>query len=140
MNETAIPSNIKERIERRLSTGGAGFLAAIADRLGTSANVGAVYGEPIERDGTTIIPVARVAWGIGGGTGSGTAADGGGSGEGGGAGTVASPVGFIEIRDGHADFRPIRMRPPIWAFAPVVMASGIASLLILHGLRRLLRG
>jgi len=139
MNETAVPNNLKEQIDRRVSSSGAGFLATIADRLGASSSVAAVYGEPIERDGTTIIPVARVAWGIGGGTGSGAAADGGGSSEGGG-GTTASPVGFIEMRDGHAEFRPIRMRPPVWALAPVVMASGIASLLILHGLRRLLRG
>jgi hypothetical protein len=140
MNAAAIPDGVKQDVERRVSSSGGAFLAALVERLGGSASAAAVYGQPVERDGLTLIPVARLAWGMGGGSGSGNAADGAGSGEGGGGGASASPVGFIEIRDGHAEFRPIRMRPPVWTFAPVVMASGVAALLALHGLRRLLRG
>jgi hypothetical protein len=140
MNATAIPNGVKDDVERRVSSSAGAFLATLVERLGGSANAAAVYGQPVERDGLTLIPVARVAWAMGGGGGSGSAADGAGSGEGGGGAATAVPVGFIELRDGHAEFRPIRMRPPLWAFAPVVMASGVASLLALHGLRRLLRG
>ncbi|MET9972827.1 hypothetical protein ABZZ80_44970, partial [Streptomyces sp. NPDC006356] len=37
------------------------LLEHLADRLGGSASVTAVYGEPVTADGVTVIPVARVA-------------------------------------------------------------------------------
>lgn len=48
-----------------------------------------VFGEPFERDGVTIIPVAKIGGGAGGG--SGDSADG--SGSGGGFGLTATPAG-----------------------------------------------
>ncbi|HEY1115108.1 MAG TPA: hypothetical protein VGE66_16170 [Chitinophagaceae bacterium] len=39
----------------------ANFVENVATRLGQSASVKNVYGEPIVRDGRTILPVARVA-------------------------------------------------------------------------------
>ena len=61
-----------------------------------------VYGEPIERDGVTFIPVARVRGGWGIGTGGDASASGGGSG-----GMVsASPAGAYEIRDGNVRWVP----------------------------------
>lgn len=47
------------------------FVERIAERVGAKATVKAVFGDPIERDGITIIPVAKVRWGFGGGAGSG---------------------------------------------------------------------
>lgn len=41
----------------------------LADRLGSSAHATAVFGGPIERDGVTVIPVAKARWGFGGGDG-----------------------------------------------------------------------
>ena len=41
-------------------------LETLADRL-QSTSVRAVYGEPVSAEGKTIIPVARVAFGFGGG-------------------------------------------------------------------------
>lgn len=80
------------------------FLERMADQLQIHANAKQVYGEPVERDGTTIIPVAKVQWGFGGGgIGRGVAERGGGGG-----GARAFPTGFIELRDGHAEFRPIQ--------------------------------
>jgi uncharacterized spore protein YtfJ len=66
----------------------------IADRLGASASAKLAYGEPIQQDGRTVIPVAKVRYGFGGGGGKGHKSDEGG---GGGGGLVAQPVGVIEI-------------------------------------------
>ncbi|MQA97927.1 MAG: sporulation protein [Streptosporangiales bacterium] len=81
----------------------------LSSRLGGSATVQAVYGEPIERGGVVIIPVARVSIGFGGGGGQGRSKTGeSGEGAGGGGGASATPIGYIEIRDGNAQFKPIR--------------------------------
>jgi len=45
------------------------FIARLAEKLGMSARAASVYADPIERDGMTIIPVARVRYGFGGGDG-----------------------------------------------------------------------
>jgi uncharacterized spore protein YtfJ len=62
-------------------------------------NVRRVYGDPVERDGVTLVPAALVM----GGTGGGGDADGNG---GGGLGVIARPVGAWEIRDGEVRWRP----------------------------------
>ena len=46
-----------------------GSLGSLADSLRESATVEKVYGEPIEAYGKTIIPVARIAYGLGRGFG-----------------------------------------------------------------------
>jgi uncharacterized spore protein YtfJ len=45
------------------------FIENVATRLGQSASVKNVYGEPIVRGERTIVPVARVSYGFGGGFG-----------------------------------------------------------------------
>jgi uncharacterized spore protein YtfJ len=40
------------------------ILQSMAERVATSASVRQVFGEPIERGGRTIIPVARVQYGL----------------------------------------------------------------------------
>lgn len=87
------------------------LLERLAEKLGGSATVTAVYGEPVTGDGITVIPVAKVGFGFGGG--AGRAAEGGeggkaGDGGGGGGGVEAKPLGYIEIRNGTATYRPIR--------------------------------
>jgi uncharacterized spore protein YtfJ len=62
-----------------------------------------VFGEPIERDGTTVVPVAVVTGGGGGGGGH---DDHGSEGEGGGFGMAARPAGVYVIRDGAVEWRP----------------------------------
>jgi len=61
-----------------------------------------VFGEPIERDGVTIIPAARIGGGAGGG--SGDSQDG--SGGGGGFGLSAKPAGAYVVRDGDVTWQP----------------------------------
>jgi uncharacterized spore protein YtfJ len=58
-----------------------------------------VYGEPVERDGVTLIPAAAVRGGAGGG------GDSQGNG-GGGFGVVARPIGAYVMRDGQVSWRP----------------------------------
>jgi uncharacterized spore protein YtfJ len=58
-----------------------------------------VYGEPVEREGATLVPAAAVRGGAGGG------GDSEGNG-GGGFGVVARPVGAYVIRNGQVSWRP----------------------------------
>jgi uncharacterized spore protein YtfJ len=68
--------------------------------------VGRVFGEPIVRDGVTIIPVARVAGA--GGAGEGTGGAGEQHGEGGGSGYAlsAQPAGVYSIKNGEVTWHP----------------------------------
>jgi uncharacterized spore protein YtfJ len=79
------------------------FVERIASIVQTNANARQVFGEPVERGGTTVIPVARVQWGFGGGgLGHGASERGGGGG-----GARATAIGYIEVRDGGSEFKPI---------------------------------
>ena len=114
------------------------FLDRLAERLGGKAGAAAVFGEPIERGGVTVIPVARARWGFGGGSGRGKNAEesGEGSGEGGGGGAAVSPLGYIEIRDGEAAFHRIRDASSLLPLVPVLIALGVSVMLILTGVAR----
>ena len=82
---------------------GYGFTERLAERVGAAARASAVFGDVVERDGVTVIPVARSKWGFGGGSGGRNGEEG----AGGGGGTIVSPVGYVELRDGEARFRRI---------------------------------
>ncbi|MFZ3565955.1 spore germination protein GerW family protein [Streptomyces sp. BH097] len=84
------------------------LLERLADKLGGRASVGAVFGEPVFREGVTVVPVAQAGFGFGGGTGREKARDKDEEGGGGGGGAWAKPLGFIEIKDGAAVYKPIR--------------------------------
>jgi uncharacterized spore protein YtfJ len=84
------------------------LIAGLADRLGARFGVSSVFGEPVQRDGVTVIPVATVRFGFGGGTGSDPAKQQEGEGAGGGGSLTAS--GYIELKDGRTRFVPI-VRP-----------------------------
>src|SRR6185369_5937104 len=106
------------------------FIGTIAEKLGAVARAATVFGEPVERDGITVIPVAKARWGFGGGAGFRKDDDGGSKqedGAGGGGGVQVTPVGFIEIKNDGANFRPIRTVSPGW-----IIAGSILSLLLLR--------
>lgn len=67
-------------------------------------SVGRVFGESYEKDGVTVIPVAKVQGGAGGGDGEDGA--GGGKGSGGGFGMNARPVGVFVVHGNDVDWRP----------------------------------
>jgi uncharacterized spore protein YtfJ len=112
------------------------FLERMAEKLGVQARSASVYSEPIETNGITIVPVAKVRWGFGGGGGAGGAKDGKGHGSGGGGGMRVTPVGYIELKDGQSEFKPIRDAS---SFVPAILAGGAVGFLLLRALRKLLR-
>ncbi len=100
------------------------FLQRLANGIGASAHAAAVFGEPVEREGVTVIPVARASWGFGGGSGGDAASQG----SGGGGGSLVSPLGYIEVRAGRAEFKPLR-DPRLTAVAAAA-AVGLVGLLL----------
>lgn len=80
-------------------------LKSVRDAL----SVRQVFGQPVERDGVTVIPAATVIGGGGAGGGESPAKEGEGqtqTGSGSGFGGVMWPAGAFEIRDGHVTWRP----------------------------------
>ena len=124
-----------------------GFVERMAERVGGKASVRSVFGDPIERDGITIIPVARVRWGFGGGAGGPIAvgpgriddssiSDATPTGTGGGGGVTADPVGYLEIGPDGASFISIVSPRPSPGF---LLAAGATAALVLRGLAKLVR-
>jgi uncharacterized spore protein YtfJ len=117
-------------------------LDRLGERIGTQASVKAVFGEPTERGDLTVIPVARVRFGLGGGSGSGPmpgrqadAETGSGSGAGGGA--MSDPMGYIEVRPGGATFVPLSSP---YLNPALIVAIGLAAGFVIRSLARLIRG
>lgn len=124
---------------REAAQGGAeGLIDRLAARVGLHARASAVFGEPVEQGELTVIPVAKVRAGFGGGAGSVPPGDAEGetAGEGGGGGFIASPLGFIEVRSTGASFR--RIEDPV-AYWPLALAGGVATWLVLRGVRGLVK-
>lgn len=88
-----------------------------------------VYGDPIEKDGMTVIPVAFVRGGGGGGGGK----DETGGGSGSGFGVSARPAGVYVIKDGDVVWRPAfdLGRTILWG-----QLTGIALILTLRSMSR----
>jgi uncharacterized spore protein YtfJ len=108
----------------------------VLNRVREVATVRQVFGEPYERDGTLVVPVARVRGG-GGGGGCGDGAEGSGKPgrcEGGGFGVDARPLGVYVIRDGKVSWQPAVDVSRIALQAQLVAVLGL--LVALHFGRR----
>lgn len=105
------------------------FIDRLADRLAATSNARTVFGDPVERDGITVVPVARARFGFGGGSGRKE----GEQGYGGGGGLMVAPIGYIELKSGNARFRPV-LDPS--AFVPAIVAGGVLAILILRTIFR----
>jgi uncharacterized spore protein YtfJ len=106
------------------------LIEKVARVLGRSARAEVVFGEPVERDGITAIPVATASVGLGGGPRSeGESTDGGLVG----AGMRMSPEGYIEVGDGRVRLRRIL---PTWAFVSIALGIGAFASLLLIAPRR----
>jgi uncharacterized spore protein YtfJ len=96
--------------------------------LSSSANVKIVFGDPISVQEKTIIPVARVRYGFGGGMGSGPRRSGDeqrlGEGGGGGGGVIAQPVGVVEVSAAGTKFIPVHSRKRMVAVAVAGFIAG----------------
>lgn len=133
---TTVNTNQKSQLGRSISS--QNFLERLAERIGINARASTVFADPVEKDGVTVIPVAKARWGIGGGAGSDKNPDQTqvGEGSGGGAGVLLSPVGYIEIKDGRARFHPIY--DPSTTLQ-LLIGAGIVAMLVLRGVRKLVR-
>ena len=103
------------------------LLERIGETVGRKADASTIFGEPVQREGVTVIPVAKARFGFGGGGGSGSREGdrgGEGSGGGGGGGVAVGPIGYIEVREGSAEFK--RIRTPTDLLALVAAASLVA--------------
>lgn len=105
------------------------FFGGLAHRLGLPAGANLVFGDRVEHDGMVLIPVAKAAWGIGGGI------DGAKDSGGGGGGASVTPFGYVQISDGDARFH--RIFSPLHAVAMIV-AGTVGTSLMLRALGRLL--
>ncbi len=111
------------------------FISTMAEKLGAVARAATVFGQPVEREGITVIPVAKARWGFGGGGGQRTDHGDGGKqedGVGGGGGVHVTPVGFIEIKNHEANFRPIRTVSLPW----IIVGSIVSLFLVGKTLKR----
>ena len=97
------------------------LLERIGETVGRRADVSTIFGEPVEREGVTVIPVAKARFGFGGGGGSGSREGDEGSGGGGGGGVAVGPIGYIELHEGRAEFK--RILTPTDLLALVTAAS-----------------
>lgn len=90
-------------------------LQSLAERMHYTASVKTAFGEPFEAQGRTIIPVARVAYGLGGGAGWKADSAGGASGQEGasgdpktgGGGIIVTPVGVVEVLPDGTRYVPL---------------------------------
>ncbi len=123
--------------EEAAHSGSAAMLAMVLDRLGASVGASAVFGEPVEKDGRTVIPVAQAIIGTGGGRGSSGGAEAGGTGEGAGGGAVTRPLGYIEVTAHGAAFVPLKQP---WQDPALVLAYSVLGLVVLRAAVRLIRG
>jgi uncharacterized spore protein YtfJ len=122
-----------EEMLPREATLATGFVARLGEIISKNLNTSIIYGNAIERDGVSIIPVAKLRYGFGGGTGRRQDQEG----QGGGGGAQVLPLGYIEVSQGRAAFR--RIGDPTTLIGLVAL-GGFSALLILRGLRRLFRG
>jgi uncharacterized spore protein YtfJ len=135
---TTEQANAMDEVRQAVSSAPAGrLLERLAELFNASAGVQAVFGEPVRQGDLTVIPVARVQWGFGGGEGradgppSGSA-----SGSGGGGGVAADPIGYLEIGSDGATFRPIREPYPSPLF---LISAGLTATIVIRALARVAR-
>ena len=141
-----------EEAKREAEAAAAGDrFSKLVESLGATASAQAVFGAAVEKDGVTIVPVARVRYGVGGGGGRGAArkkkhaeGDQDQVGYGHGGGVQAAPVGYIELRDGQATYKriadPVRPMALLLLFPLVGVIAFAAMAMISVRSARSMRG
>jgi uncharacterized spore protein YtfJ len=94
------------------------------DTIREHGSIKTVFGEPVTHGQRTVIPVARVWFGLGGGEDAAT------ENVGGGMGVMAQPLGVYEITEDGTEFIPLRKRPPLPLAVGVL--AGVVGLLIIR--------
>ncbi len=108
---------------------------ALMQQARDALTVKRVFGEPYEREGVTVLPVASIRGGAGGGSGEGTNPNrgGAGSGSGGGFGLIAKPAGVYVI-EGNV----VRWQPAV-DVNRIVLGGQVVAIVLLLVLRSALR-
>jgi len=109
------------------------LLQHIGQTIGDRAKASTIFGEPVEREGITVIPVAKAKFGFGGGGGEGKE----GPGRGGGGGAAVSPLGYIEVHDGTARFKRIPRPTDLLAMAATASLLAVVLTRVSVQLRRM---
>ena len=112
---------------------------SIISKLQESASVESVYGDPVESNGKTVIPVSKIIYGFGGGYGADSDSEDqstenedrttedenqGGMGAGMGGSVIAIPSGVVEITDSETRFIPIGSNRKLAAVALACFGLG----------------
>jgi len=103
-------------------------METVLGNLLEGAGVKAVYGTPVTAGDVTVVPVAKVAYGFGGGQGTGRVRPEHGltgEGSGGGGGFVGKPVGYIEITPTQTRFVAINDRKRLAAAVALGVVIGL---------------
>jgi uncharacterized spore protein YtfJ len=108
-------------------------LQEVLSNVKEGMTVSKVFGEPYEKNGNTVIPVAAVRGGGGGGGGGGAGADGEGEGygSGGGFGLSARPVGVYILSEDGVKWEPALDVSRIAIGGQII---GVVALLVLRSL------
>ncbi len=124
---------IEEKIAQSPATNS---VEQVLGQIANAARVDNVFGQPIEREGTIVIPCAEIAVGLGMGIGSGPADEQGrptGSGGGGGGGGRGRPIAVIVMsKDG------VRVEP-VLDLTKIVLATFTTGAFVLLWIGRLMR-
>jgi uncharacterized spore protein YtfJ len=124
--------------ERAYSEQYAEAFEQLYDKMAGTANAAVAFATPQKHDDLTVIPVASVGWKFGSGTGTRRAKEQREAQRGMGVGGAmsVSPVGFIEVKEGTARFRPI-FTPD--AIMKMLIVAGLIALGMIRGLGSLPR-
>lgn len=110
---------------------GTEMLQKIGETLGSTATVRSVFGEPVHVEGKTVVPVAHVKYGFGGGFGrpdKSVSEPGSTTGGGGGGSVRACPAGALEITSANTRFIPfLDLRPLAIAFIAGALLGKLAG-------------
>lgn len=102
----------------------------------SKSGVSTAYGEPVNVDGNTLVPVAVVGYGFGGFEGGGTTDETiVGEGSGGGGGGASLPIGSYVTREGQTRFEP-NVIALLTVGIPFVWVAGRALARVIRALKR----
>jgi uncharacterized spore protein YtfJ len=99
------------------------LIQTLRDTFANYSGVKTLFGDPVEAQGKTVIPVAEVAYGFG--AGSGSRSDEQASGGGGGGGLRAAPIGVVEITPQTTRFIPITPARKLFGAAAAGLVVGM---------------
>lgn len=108
------------------------FLSSLTEKAALGAHAEQIYGAPIEREGVTVIPVAKARWFVAGGDGRGDTQE---SSSGGAGSLSVAPVGYIEVTSSGTRFKRFF---DLASLVPIIGVSTVAIAVILAGTSKII--